>query len=141
MWPLGSQQTSARSDSDEDLSNNNIPYADSESENEIVDNVPNYKKPDNTNLKIRSFLLVNVLSGSRKKTKYVYVAVIQDINENMFTVNGLKSLDNTKQTFKIQINDLFVVEMEDIIAVLKMPSLTERNHYKFSHSLTDVREL
>lgn len=140
----GQSVTSAlleRPDSDEDSQNNIIPFVDTESENEIVDNVPDYEKPDDTNLKIGSFLLVNVLSGSRKKTKYVYVAVIQDINKNYYTVNGLKSLDNTKQTFKTQINDTFEVEMEDIIAVLKMPSLTERNHYKFSQPLTDVREL
>lgn len=139
----GQSVTSAllgRTDSDDDSPDDVIQYADSESENEIVDTVPEYEKPNDTNLKIGSFLLVNILSGSRKKSKYVYVAIIQDISENNYTVNGLKSLDNTKQTFKLQINDVFSVGIEDIIAVLKMPSLTEKHHYKFSQPLTDVRE-
>lgn len=130
----------ARSDNEEDLPDIIIPYADSESENENVENVPDYEKPDKSNLKIGSFLLVNILSGSRKKSKYVYAAVIQSLNDNSFTVNGLKSIDNTKQTYKMQANDLFEVEMDDIIAVLKMPTITKTNNYLFSQPLTEVRE-
>jgi len=139
----GQSVTSAllgRPDSDGDSPDNVIQYANSEPENGIEDNVPKYEKPNDTNLKIGSFLLVNTSSGTRKKSKYVYVAIIQDISENNYTVNGLKSIDNTKQTFKLQVNDAFLVGIKDILAVLKMPSLTDKHHYKFSRPLTDVRE-
>lgn len=46
--------------SDDDSQDDVIQYANSESENEIVDTVPKYEKPNNTNLKIGSFLLVNI---------------------------------------------------------------------------------
>lgn len=148
MWlsVTGQSVTSAllaRPDSDEDIPDIIIPYADSESdkETENVENVPDYEKPNKTNLKIGSFLLVNILSGSREKSKYVYVAVFQSLNDNIFNFNGLKSIDNTKQTYKMQAKDLFEVDMDDIIAVLKMPTLTKTDNYIFSHPLTEVREL
>ncbi|KAF0717798.1 Pogo transposable element with KRAB domain, partial [Aphis craccivora] len=46
-----------RPDSDGDSPDNVIQYANSEPENGIEDNVPKYEKPNDTNLKIGSFLL------------------------------------------------------------------------------------
>lgn len=59
--------------SDEDSPNNNIPYADSESDHEIVDNVPDYEKNqiDKTNLKNRKISVGKYIIRIRKKWKYV----------------------------------------------------------------------
>lgn len=73
--------------------------------------------------------MVIILSGSRKKSKFVYVAVIQSLNDNSFTANELKSINTTKQTYKIQANGLFKV---DIIYFLKMPTIIKTNNYIFS---------
>lgn len=42
-------------DSDDSSPKNNISYVDSQSDNEIVDNVPDYNKLNKTNLKIGVF--------------------------------------------------------------------------------------
>lgn len=64
--------------------------------------------------------MANILPGSKKKkNQNMYMKLLYKINESRYTVNGIKSLDNTKQTFKIQKNDVFYVEMKDIIAILK----------------------
>lgn len=129
-------------DSDNDSSNVVIPYVDTDSEHELEneDVVPEYQKPTKENLNIGDFVLVNVQLGKRKKTIYVYAAVIKNIVENIYTLNGLKSLDDIKQIFKIQNDDIFDVDIIHIIAILKIPKLTKEANYIFSHPLSDVRE-
>jgi len=73
---------------------------------------------------------------------YIYLAVISNIKNNIITVTGLKSLDTTKQTFKLIKDDVFEVNLEQIQAVLKYPKIEgvgKSIKYKFSHAL-DVRK-
>jgi len=102
--------------------------------------VPDYHTPTKDNHSIGNFVLVNVQLGKRKKTIYVYAAVIKNIVNNVYTLNGLKSLDDMKQTFKIQDDDVFDVDIIYIIAILKTPKLTKEANYIFSQPLSDVRE-
>lgn len=58
--------------------------------------VPEYTKPSDDNLKIGSFVLVNVLSGKRKSTYFVHAAVIQNVEHLEYRVVGLKAIDTTR---------------------------------------------
>jgi len=81
---LGQSVTSAilnNEERDNDSSNVVIPYMDTDYEHELEnkDVVPEYLKPTKKNLSIGDFVLVNVQLGKRKKTIYVYAAVIKKI--------------------------------------------------------------
>lgn len=93
-----------------------------DSNEEIQDDaLPEYEMPSTNNINIGTFLLVTVISGKRKKTKYQYVAIVKDISNGIYTMNGLKSLDTAKITFKVCENDIFDVEIEEIVVVLETP--------------------
>lgn len=126
--------------SHDEESNVIIPYSDTESEHEVENDnvVPEYEKPTKENLKIGNFVLVNVLLGNRNKTIYVYAAVIKNITYNIYTANELKSLDERKQIFKIQEDDVFDIEVSHIIASLKMPNLTKEASYKIPQQIPDA---
>jgi len=141
----GQSVTSAilnNADSDDDSPNAVIPYIDTDSEYELEneDEVPEYQTPTKETLKIGNFVLMNVQLGKRKKTIYVYAAVIKNIVNNVYTLNGLKSLDGLKKNFQIQDGDVFDVDIKHIIAILKTPQLTKEANYIFSQPLSDVRE-
>jgi len=131
--------------SDEEVEVSNLPILtnDSESDHEVIDNsIPEYRPPTKDNIQIGTFILVNVKFGKRGMSIYVYLAVIKNIKEKISTVTGCKSLDTTKQTFKLIKDDVFEVNLEQIQAVLKYPKVEGVEKcikYKFSHSL-DVRE-
>ncbi|CAH1732694.1 unnamed protein product [Aphis gossypii] len=106
------------------------------------DDLPEYTEPSDENIAIGSFVLVKVQSGKRKSTNFVYAAIIQDKLNNGYRVNGLKAIDTTRQSFKIVENDLFTVDLQDIIALLNTPKIEtsgNRVRYKFSHSI-DIKE-
>lgn len=49
--------------------------------------VPEYQKPTKENLNISDFVLVNVQLEKKKKTIYVYAAVIENILENIYILS------------------------------------------------------
>jgi hypothetical protein len=53
-------------------------------------------------------------------------------------MNGLKSLDTSKLTFKVCDNDLFYVEIDKVVAILKTPKVEKTNghiRYVFPHEV------
>jgi len=120
-----------------------VPFQDTDEEEEIQNEaLPNYEVPSTDNINIGTFLLVTITSGNRKKTKYQYVAVVKDISNDIYHMNGLKSLDTSKLTFKVCDNDLFDVEIGEVVAVLKTPKIEKIRgniRYVFPHEV-DVFE-
>lgn len=116
---------------------------DSESDHEANDeSIPEYQQPTTENLKICTFILVKVKIGKRCASTYIYLAVIDNISDNVIKVTGLKSMDTSKQTFKLVKSDVFDVSLNNIQAVLKFPiidGIGDNIKYKFPHSV-DVRE-
>jgi len=51
---------------------------------------------------------------------YIYLAVIKSI---VGSITGLKSMDTSKQTFKIVKSDVFDVSIKNIEAILKCPMI------------------
>lgn len=135
---FGDRTTNCNEDEDEV-----VPFEDTDEEEEIQNEaLPNYEVPSTNNINIGTFLLVTITSGKRKKTKYQYVAVVKDISNDIYHMNGLKSLDTSKLTFKVCDNDLFDVEIDEVVAVLKTPKVEKiRGHirYVFPHEV-DVFE-
>lgn len=132
--------------SDEELDTNHPSLIDDnlESDHEGTTNetIPEYQKPNKNNLQIGSFVLVKVKFGKRGTTTYIYLTVIKSMVENSITVTGLKSIDTSKQTFKIVKSDVFDVGTEHIEAVLKYPmveGIGVNIRYTFSYSV-DVQE-
>jgi len=73
----------------------------------------------------------------------MYLAVINNITDNIIKATGLKSIDTSKQTFKLVKCDVFDVSINNIQAVLKFPvieGIGDNIKYKFPHSV-DVREV
>lgn len=100
---------------------------------------PNYEVPSTNNINIGTFLLVTITSGKRKKTKYQYVAVVKDISNDIYHMNGLKSLDTSKLMFKVCDNDVFDVEIDEVVAVLKTPKVEKiRGHIRYVFPHEDV---
>jgi len=132
--------------SDEDTEINYPPLTDdnldSDHEAPIDETVPEYQTPTETNLQIGSFVLVKIKFGKRVMSTYIYFAVIKSIVGSIITVTGLKSMDTSKQTFKIVKSDVFDVSIKNIEAILKCPMIEgvgDNIRYTFSHSV-DVRE-
>lgn len=70
------------------------------------------------------------------------LAVIKYIQEDNITVTGLKSMNTSKQTFKLIKNDVFDINFEKIQAALMYPkvdSVGKCIKYIFPNTL-DVRE-
>jgi len=69
--------------------------------------------------------------------------VVKDISNDIYDMNGLKSLDTSKTTFKMCGNDLFDVEIDEVVAVLKTPKVEKTRgqyiRYVFPHEV-DVFE-
>ncbi|KAF0771479.1 protein FAR1-RELATED SEQUENCE 12-like [Aphis craccivora] len=84
--------------------------------------LPEYTEPSDEKIAIGSFVLVKVQSGKTKSTNF--------------------AIDTTRQSFKLVENDLFTVDLQDIIALLntsKIKTSGNRVRYKFSHSI-DIKE-
>lgn len=88
------------------------------------------------------WLKCNLERENQQSTNFVYAAIIQDKLNNGYRVNGLKAIDTTRQSFKLVENDLFSVDLQDIIALLNTPKIETSGNsvrYKFSHSI-DIKE-
>lgn len=81
--------------------------------------------------------MVKVHGGSRKKTVYRYVAIVQEISEDEIELMGMKSLSHTKKVFKVVESDVFVADFSEIIAVLPNPKLASScaQEYSFEKSI------
>ena len=91
-----------------------------------------------------SYIVVKVLSGKRKSVVFKYVAIVQEIKEETkeYSVMGLKSIDTGKTVFKVVEDDVFVIGVDDILAVLpnpKVESSGDRVRYRFDGKI-DVKE-
>lgn len=63
------------------------------------------------------FVLAQVKSEKRGMSNYVYLTVVKYIVGYNITVTGLKSMDTTKQTFKLIKCDVFNINFEKIQAL------------------------
>lgn len=52
--------------------------------------------------------------------EYIYLCVIQEIKENIISVQGLRSTGN-KKDFIIKENDVFDISLSDIVGLLAQP--------------------
>ncbi|KAE9542276.1 hypothetical protein AGLY_003403 [Aphis glycines] len=132
------------SDEEIELNHQLMTVDDSESDHEANDeSIPEYQEPSTENFKIGTFILVKVKIGKRCASTYMYLAVINGITDNIIKVTGLKSIDTSKQTFKLVKCDVFDVSIKNIQAALKFPvieGIEDSIKYKFPHSV-DVREV
>lgn len=104
--------------------------------------IAEYEKPNKKNFQIGTFVLVKVKFEKRGASTYTYLAVIQSIVDNCITVTGLKSIDTSKQIFKIVESDVFNVSTEHIEVVLKFSNVEGIGfniRYTFAYSV-DVQE-
>lgn len=80
-----------------------------------LEDLPEHETPSSDNINIRTFLLVTVKSDNRKKLHFKYVAMVKNIGENMYHIIGFNSLDATKTTFKMCVNDVFDIELQELL--------------------------
>lgn len=82
-------------------------------ENEMI-------KPSPANLSVGTYYVhVQIMSGKRKCTNYVYAALIQEkLSFEEYGVVGLKSLYASYKHFKLIETDVFTVPLGDILAIL-----------------------
>nr|CAI5848407.1 unnamed protein product [Callosobruchus analis] len=104
-----------------------------------------YFSVENTrnNLTIGAYLLVNVTGGSRRKTMFRYVAIIQNVTDDGFEVMGMKSVESTKTRFKTVENDIFMINTSEVVAVLPNSDIVEirgENIYMFEKNV-DTKEI
>lgn len=134
------------SDSDVDfvLDKSNDDDAIAELEDETVEEIEymNFNKED---IKMGKYLLVKVLGGRRKKESYRYVALIREIKNDEIEVSGLKSVNEQKSQFRIEENDDFTIEIENVIAILPDPTIESTSKGDFTtycfNKRVDVKEL
>ncbi|KAK9712037.1 hypothetical protein QE152_g25087 [Popillia japonica] len=112
---------------------------------EEVEEEAEYFAPDWGNLANGSFVLVKIFGGSRKKTEYRYIGMVQGMNEdgNEIELQGLKSTDQERKLFVVVEGDEFTTEMSDIIALLPQPTTSEVNgkiSYEFEKAI-DIYEM
>ncbi|CAH0562918.1 unnamed protein product [Brassicogethes aeneus] len=101
-----------------------------------------YMEVDIDDIKKRTFLLVRVLGGMRKSVTYRYVVIVQNVtNDEEIEVLGMKSLDKTKKTFKVEENDEFSVDFIDVIAILPQPTLDGATEFYIFKKIIDVKEM
>ncbi|KAL3286012.1 hypothetical protein HHI36_000526 [Cryptolaemus montrouzieri] len=105
--------------------NENIQLDDNSEDDESIDEPTadpiEYFEPTLDNIIFGKFVLVKFLSGSRKKTEFRYVCLIQKVlKDNVFEVVGLKSA-HSRSVFKLVENDVSTVQIGDIVALLPDP--------------------
>jgi len=117
--------------SDEEIElNHQLTVDDSESDHEAYDeSTPEYQEPSTENLKIGTFILVKVKIGIHCGLTYMYLDVINSINDNIIKVTGLKSMDTSKQTFKLVKCNVFDVSIKNIQTVLKFPVIVLNTNF------------
>lgn len=139
----GKSVTAPNDDSDSD--DESEPVLQDNSDDEVAEEIEEaeYFTVEKENLEKGAFLLVKVLGGSRKKTVYRYVSIIQEITDEGVEVMGMKSINAAKNIFKAVEDDQFVVDEFDILAVLPNPKITDQDGrvtYTFQKNI-DVKEM
>lgn len=118
----GTSQDPSSSDTEDDVEEE---IAEEESESEDLEEEVQYENVDVNNIAQGQFLLVRILSGKRKSVAYRYAVIVQDVlADGDVNVQGLKSIDEEKRTFKEVEGDLFAVSCNDILAALPNPLVT-----------------
>lgn len=74
--------------------------------------IPEYLKPNESNLKVGNFDLGKVKFGRQNATTYICLELIKSVVEACIAVTGLKSIGSTKHTFKLVKGDVFDVLAE-----------------------------
>ncbi|KAK9681107.1 hypothetical protein QE152_g38567 [Popillia japonica] len=88
-----------------------------------------YFAPNRGNLANGSIVLVKIFGGSRKKTEYRYIGMVQRMNEdgNEIELQGLKSIVQERKLFVVVEGDEFTTEMSDVLVLLPQPTTSEVN--------------
>lgn len=91
-----------------------------------------------------SFVLVEFSEEKNLQVKFRYVAICQSEIDEQYDVKimCLKSVNNSKQVFKIEEDDITFVKQDQIVKVLQCPEIVmqgNRMHYKFKKNV-DIKE-
>lgn len=92
---------------------------------------------DKENLKEGDFILVKFMGGKRKSTEFIYLCVVQSLDD-MIQVIGLKSVENSKKEFIVDEEDLSTITFDQILGILPNPEISmrgERFRYIFKNPL------
>lgn len=132
------------SSSGSEISENSLDFVEKDNKIENVQNSNEEKIPSTMEIKSGTFVLVEFVSGARKKTKFRYVGVCQssvhEDGEIIVMFLNISAEDNT--LFKLNENDVAYVQFEQIISILPEPTLKmkgDRIFYKFDQEI-DVFE-
>nr|CAI5850132.1 unnamed protein product [Callosobruchus analis] len=98
---------------------------------EVVRQESEYFIPQFENIEVGNFILVRVLGGSRKKTVYRYIAIVERViseeGKQELELLGMKSSDKSRKLFAPQQDDKFLSATEDVIAILPTPSVIDEH--------------
>lgn len=79
------------------------------------------------------FILCQFLGGKRNQTKFIYLCVVQEIEQDMsIQVMGLKSTDKLKKEFIINETDVSFVNINQVIGRVDHPEIVSRGE-RFSY--------
>lgn len=95
-----------------------------------IENTPEvtYEDPCKDALVPGAYILVDFLGGSRNKTHFIYVCVINSVLENNeFLVTGLKSINHTNTSFVVVDSDTSSVNVSMIQALLPPPTVENKD--------------
>lgn len=97
-----------------------------------------YMKTKYKNLNRGQFVVVAFKGGKKKTVNFKYVCVIQDFQDDDVIVAGLRNIDTSYMTFKLEEKDISYVKRNQIVEMLEDPNIHlkgERVFYKFSQSV------
>nr|CAI5838449.1 unnamed protein product [Callosobruchus analis] len=90
-----------------------------------------YFIPRFENIEVGNFILARVLEGSRKKTVYRYIVVVEGViseqGKQELELLGMKFSDKSRKLFAPQQDDQFLAATEDVIAILPTPSVIDEH--------------
>jgi len=106
-----------------------------------------YKTPIfQENIKKVSFVLADILGGSRRSTHFKFVCQINSVDDDNgeIILQGLTCVNEEKTDFIYKENDVFPVQITDIIAVLPFPTANFKNRkvtYVHSQAVLTLRNI
>lgn len=89
--------------------------------------------PSTGNVKEGSFVLVKFLGGSRKKTEFRFVCIVQEVlDRGEVKVMGMRKTGDSRKVFRAEDDDVSVVSMKDILLILPVPSISGGDRLKYT---------